>query len=182
MGAVEGRIMQKAKLVEGVVGSTRGGGPWKVGLGGAGLILAFQKDVELHPREDCCQAPPALTCLCQKKFMPLASSIYACRDICQIPWEKRVAYAWALQHCAEKTDPPAEGKPHLVAESVRELREKLGCYLSFSNEVVFKGLALPEETFIALVKEMIPPSMEMMPACTHKGGANQGATWGEKSS
>ena len=66
---------------------------------------------ELHPKEDCCQAPPALLCLCQKKFMPPASSIYACRDIHEIPWEKAVVYARALQHWVEKTDHLLEGSP-----------------------------------------------------------------------
>ena len=87
-----------------------------------------------------------------------------------------VAYAQALQHWVEKTDPPAGGKPCLFAESMKELREELKCYLSFSNEEVFKGLALLEETSTALVEEAIPQSMGMMPASTPKGGAIARAT------
>ena len=43
--------------------------------------------------------------------MPLAESIYACRDIREIPWEKVVAYARALQHWAEENNLPAGGGP-----------------------------------------------------------------------
>ena len=103
--------------------------------------------------------------------MPPASSTYACRDIQEIPQEKTVAYAQALQHWVEKTDPPARGKLHLLAESMKELRKELKCYLSFSNEEVFKGLALPEEMSAALVEEAIPQSMGTMPASTPKGEA-----------
>ena len=57
-----------------------------------------------------------------------------------------------------------------MAESMKELREGLKCYLSFSNEEVFKGLALLE-TSAVLVKEAIPQSTGMTPASTTKGGA-----------
>ena len=36
---------------------------------------------ELDLREATLQAPPVLLCLCKKKFMPPANSIFACRDI-----------------------------------------------------------------------------------------------------
>ena len=38
-------------------------------------------------------------------------SIYACRDIREIPREKVVVYARALQHWAEQNNPPAGGEP-----------------------------------------------------------------------
>ena len=77
--------------------------------------------------------------------MPPARSIYASRDIREIPQEKAVAYARALQHWAEKIDPPAGGSPHLLAKSIKELREEVKSYLSFSVEEVFQGVALPKE-------------------------------------
>ena len=120
---------------------------------------------ELHPKKDGCQAPPVPLCLWQKKFMPPTDAIYTCRDICEIPWEKMVVYSQALQHWAEKTDLPAGGKPHLLAGSVRELKKELCSYLPFSDEEVFKGLALPEETSL---KEVTPQSMS---TCTLEGGA-----------
>ena len=48
---------------------------------------------ELHPKTNDCQAPPALPCIQRKKFMLPANTIYANRDICEIPQEKTVAYA-----------------------------------------------------------------------------------------
>ena len=54
-----------------------------------------------------------------------AESYYACRDIREIPQEKVVAYARALQHWAEENNLPAGGGPCLLAESVMELREEV---------------------------------------------------------
>ena len=56
--------------------------------------------------------------------MPLAESIYVCRDIREIPREKVVAYARALQHCVEENNLPAGGGPQLLVESVMELRRR----------------------------------------------------------
>ena len=58
---------------------------------------------ELGSREAILQAPPAPPCLCRQKFMPPANLIFACRDIREIPREKGVAYARALQHWQSKT-------------------------------------------------------------------------------
>ena len=57
---------------------------------------------ELGMREATLQAPPAPPYLCRWRFMLPAESIYACRDIREIPREKVVAYARALQHWAEE--------------------------------------------------------------------------------
>ena len=56
-----------------------------------------------------------------------------------------MAYAHALQYWAEKTDLPTGGQPRLLAESVKELREEMRCYLSFSDKEVFEGVTPPEE-------------------------------------
>ena len=77
--------------------------------------------------------------------MPPADSIFACMDIQEVPREKVVAYMRALQHWAEQNNPPARGKPCLLARSVLELREEVRWYLSFTDEEVFQGVALPEE-------------------------------------
>ena len=74
-----------------------------------------------------------------------AKSIYACRDIMEIPREKVVVFARALQHWAEENNLPAGGGPRLLAESVLELREEVKWYLSFTDEEVFQGVALPEK-------------------------------------
>ena len=99
---------------------------------------------ELDSREATLQAPPALPCLHRQRFMLPADSIFTCRDIREVPREKVVAYARALQYCAEQNNPPAGGEPCLLAKSVQELREEVKWYLSFTDEEVFQGVALPE--------------------------------------
>ena len=74
-----------------------------------------------------------------------------------------VAYTWALQFWAEKVNPPTEGKPCLLVGSVIELQEETKCYLSFSDEDVFKGIALPEETPVIPPKEVTPQSAQPAP-------------------
>ena len=76
---------------------------------------------KLHKMENYHQASPALPCLLRRNFLPPPNSIFACWDIWEMQWEKMVAYAQALQYWAEKTDPPAGGRPCLLAESVKEL-------------------------------------------------------------
>ena len=83
------------------------------------------------------QAPPALPCLCWQRFMPLADSIFASWDIREVPREKVVVYARALQYWAEQNDLPTGGEPCLLAKSVLELREEVKWYLTFTNEEVF---------------------------------------------
>ena len=46
----------------------------------ASFVLPQQMQ-ELDSREATLQAPPAPPCLCRKKFMPPADSIFVCRDI-----------------------------------------------------------------------------------------------------
>ena len=115
---------------------------------------------KLNKMENYHQAPPAPLCLLKKNFLPPPDSIFACQDIREVQREKMVAYAQALQCWAEKTDLPTGGKPHLLAESVKELWEEMKCYLSFSDEEVFKGVTLPEETSANPVKEAEPHSWQ----------------------
>ena len=68
---------------------------------------------ELGMREANLQAPPMHHhAFVGWKFMLLAESIYACRDIREIPQEKVVAYARALQQWAEENNLPAGGGSH----------------------------------------------------------------------
>ena len=92
---------------------------------------------ELDAEGGTLQAPPAPPCLCQQRFMPQADSIFASWDIREVPREKDVAYARALQYWMEQSDPPTGGKPHLLAESVLELRKEVRWYLTFTNKEVF---------------------------------------------
>ena len=70
-------------------------------------------------------------------------SIFASWDIREVPREKVVAYARALQYWVEQNDPPSGGEPHLLAEGILELREEVKWYLTFTNEEVFHGVAIP---------------------------------------
>ena len=109
------------------------------------------------------QAPPAPLCLCWKSFLLPPDSIFACRDIQEIPCEKMVACAWALQFWAEKVNLPTEGKPCLLVGSMIELWEEMECYLSFSNEDMFKGIAPPEETSVIPPEEVTPQCAQPTP-------------------
>ena len=71
--------------------------------------------------------------------------IFACRDIREIPREKVVSYARALQHWAEQNNLPAGGEQCLLAKTILELREEVKWYLSFTDEEVFQGVALPKK-------------------------------------
>ena len=64
---------------------------------------------ELKMKEADLQAPAMPPCFHWQKFMLPPQSIYACRDVGEIPQEKVVAYARALQHWAEEINPPAGG-------------------------------------------------------------------------
>ena len=84
-----------------------------------------------------------------------------------------IAYARALQHWAEKINPPAGGRPHLLAKSMKELREEVKCYLSFSDEEVFQGVALPEEEKDQSAKTTptnVPKTPCVPELATEKGG------------
>ena len=71
-----------------------------------------------------------------------------------------VAYAWALHFWVEKADLPTGGKPYLLVGSIVELWEEMKCYISFSDEDVFNGIALLEEPPIILPKEATPGGIQ----------------------
>ena len=100
---------------------------------------------ELDPKEAPFHAPPAPPSLHRQRFMPPVVSAFACQDIQEIPREKTIAYAQALQCIVEENNPPKRGQPHLLAESIVELRREVGFYLSFTDEEVFWGVELPPE-------------------------------------
>ena len=71
-----------------------------------------------------------------------------------------MAYAQALQFWVEKANLPTQGQPHLLAGSIVELREEMKCYISFSDEDIFIGMALLEEPSIIQSKEAAPKSAQ----------------------
>ena len=72
-----------------------------------------------------------------------------------------MAYANALQFWAEKANPPTKGQQSLLAGSIMELKEEMKCYVSFSDEDVFSGVALPEESPITPPKETTPKGAQL---------------------
>ena len=99
---------------------------------------------ELDAERATLQDPPALPCLCLQTFMLLPDSIFTSQDIREVPREKVVAYARALQYWAEQNDLPTGGEPHLLVKGMLELREEVEWYLTFTNEEVFQGVSIPE--------------------------------------
>ena len=100
---------------------------------------------ELDLREAPFQAPLALPCLNCWRFLPPVMSACASWDVREIPREKAIAYAWALQHFAEQNDLPKRDESCLLAESIAELRREVKFYLSFMDEEVFTGVHLATE-------------------------------------
>ena len=67
-----------------------------------------------------------------------------------------VVYTKALQFWVEKANLPTEGQPHLLARTIVELREEMKCYISFTDEDIFSGVALLEESPVTQTKEANP--------------------------
>ena len=100
---------------------------------------------ELDPKEAPFHVAPAPPSLHWQRFMPPVISAFACQDIREIPREKTVAYARALQCITEENNPPERDQPCLLVESVVELRKEVGFYLSFTDKEVIWGVELPQE-------------------------------------
>ena len=85
---------------------------------------------------------PTCTTVSPQKEFPATSRFYLCLlGHWEMQREKTVAYNQVLQYWVEKADLPTGGKPCLLAESMMELQEEMGCYLSFSNEETSTGPA-----------------------------------------
>ena len=63
---------------------------------------------------------------------------------------------------------PLGGQPCQLVKSVKELWEKMGCYLSFLDKEVFEGTTPLQRMPITLVKEAEPHSMMAIPTITSK--------------
>ena len=108
------------------------------------------------------QAPLAPPCIHWKSFLPQHDSKFSCQDIRELQLEKTVTYSQALQFRVEKANPPTQGQPCLLAGSIVELREEMKCYVSFPDEAVFSGMALPEEPSTIQLKDAASKSEQPM--------------------
>ena len=88
---------------------------------------------ELDVEKATLQACPALPCLCRQTFMLPPDSIFVSQDIREVPREKVVVYARALQYWAEQNNPPTGSGPHLLAKGILKLREEVKWYLTFTD-------------------------------------------------
>ena len=71
-----------------------------------------------------------------------------------------VASAQAPQFGAEKANLPTQGQPHLLAGSILEMREEMKHYVSFPDDAIFSGMALPEESLTTQLEEAAPKSAQ----------------------
>ena len=111
------------------------------------------------------RAPPAPPCLHRQKFMLPPKLIFASRDIREVPREKTVVYTRVLQYWAEQNNLPTGGGSHLLVEGVRELREETKWYLTFTDEEVFRGIAIPEVEEEGVSATPSPPTLPRQPLC-----------------
>ena len=121
---------------------------------------------ELEPKEAPFQAPPVPLCLHLWRFMLPVMSIYTSRDIREIPQEKVIMYARALQHFVEQNNPPKRNERCLLVESIMELRRGINFYLSFTDEEVFRGMDLPEKEESG---PMVPATADITPVANIAG-------------
>ena len=78
-------------------------------------------------------------------------------------------YSIAMKHCQWVK----EEIEKLLAESVKELREEMRCYLSFLDKEVFEGVTPLVETSSNPAEEAKPHSMTTMPAIASKEQATR---------
>ena len=103
LGPMEGREMPDPRIVDGTVSAVPGKeDSRKLAREVRASFVLPLKLQELGSKEanspgSPCTAMPS----CRQKFMLPADSIFVCRDIREIPREKVVAYARALQHCVQ---------------------------------------------------------------------------------
>ena len=96
---------------------------------------------------------------------PIPDSKFTCQDIRESQLEKMVVYAQALQFWVEKANLPTQGQPCHLVGSILELREAMKYYISFPNEAIFGGMALPEESLTTQLEKTISESAQ--PACAN---------------
>ena len=145
MGLMEVREVWDPRLVGGTASSTRGGRCQKTGQGGEGIFHTSTANAGVGLKGGHSPGSPCTAMSLQKEvYAPSWLHLYMQGHL-RDPEGKVVAYARALQYWAEQNNLPARGEPHLLARSVLELREEVRWYLSFTDEEIFKGLALPEE-------------------------------------
>ena len=86
-------------------------------------------------------APPAPQCLNRSAFLP---ERLAYQDVRQQPTLLTIAYAWCLQHWAEKHNLPKNPDFHPWAESVRELQQTVQEFVAINYRDVMENLEVEQ--------------------------------------
>ena len=160
---LEGLSIQNTQQVARANHGTWGGQLWKAGTWGTDLFLTPEEGKwtmlgEEWPHLHCCV---------------FAGRIFCCHQILLSP--ARISRKFSMRRWWHMPGPFSSGqrrltftggKPYLLDGSVIELQEEMEWYLSFSDEDVFKGIALLEETPVISPKEVTPQSTQPTPAGT----------------
>ena len=78
-------------------------------------------------------------CIDWDVFLPFNNMQFGGQDYHMKQPQKTLAYTKALQHWAEKAQPPMPGKPHQLVECVQELRETMEPLMTFTDAKVFSN-------------------------------------------
>ena len=84
-------------------------------------------------------APPAPKCLNRGAFLPERLEY---QDVQRRPKLLTEAYCWCLQYWAEKVYPPISLEVHPLAESVRELCQAMGEFITITTQDILEGLKM----------------------------------------
>ena len=84
--------------------------------------------------------PPAPPCLDHDAYLLMEDPRFSSQDYhLKLP-QKTLAYAKAIQHWANLATPTPSGKSHQLAECVKELREWMEPFTTFTDAQVFKPM------------------------------------------
>ena len=83
--------------------------------------------------------PPAPYCIERDTFLPFNTLKFSSQDYHMKQPQKALAYAKALQHWAEKAQPPMPGKPCQLVECVWELRDAMETLTMFMDDDVLSN-------------------------------------------
>ena len=85
-------------------------------------------------------APPAPPCLDHDAYLPRKDQRFGSWDYCLKQPQKTLAYAKALQHWANLAKPTLLGESHQLVECIKELREWMEPFITFTDAQVFKPI------------------------------------------
>ena len=76
-------------------------------------------------------------CLDHDTYLPMPDLRFGSQDYCLEQPQKTLAYAKALQHWADLAKPTLPGESHQLAECIKELKEWMEPFTTFTDAKVF---------------------------------------------